>query len=254
MKKSSIYTFLFLFMLIGNYASQAQCYEYRHSTNWHDAWTSCEESINPNPDRQSSHWIMYDMKSIFRFYRTWYWNYNNINALDEGIRNYAIDYSADGETWYAAGNFTFEQATGLSTYQGDAGPDLSGVEAQYLLITALSNYGGTCYGLSEMRFEAEELQVSVEDQDQVENSCLFVNVFPNPTKSDARVYYESDCKGSISYRLINLPGQIVLSGNIDITNVNTGFIDLKRSDLQSGKYILELRSEEGVMRKTILFL
>ena len=119
-----------------------QCYPDRHNTNWFDGWVSCETYPNPNADRGLSHWIMYDFDKPYKFSQMHIWNTNDPDHLGAGLKDVSIDYSMDGRNWTQAGEFTFEQAMGISTYEGSIGPDLEGIQAQFILITALDNWGG----------------------------------------------------------------------------------------------------------------
>ncbi len=233
--------------------SYAQCFPERHSTNWYDGWMSCSTAPNPNSARAMSHWIMYDLENLYELNRTHIWNHNEPGNLGSGVREVAVDYSLDGSTWTAVGIFTIGQANGLPTYEGEAGPNLGGVEARYVLLTALSNYGADCFSLGEIRIEAEEVNVSVSDQNEA-NVCLKVDVFPNPVKDIARVYVESSCQGEIAYQLFDLLGKQINNGDVTEIVDEKGYFSLNASGLNSGEYVLEIQNQEGVIRKTILKL
>ncbi len=246
-----LYILSSLFLGFISFESTGQCFENRHSTNWYDGWVSCEVAPSPNANRPASHWIMYDLEREHKLDRSYVWNYNDVANLDFGLQEVAIDYSLDGSTWLNAGTFTFPQADGSSTYAGAEGPNLGGVHAQYVLITAISNFGGTCYGLSEIRIEAEEINVATDEtiNDQV---CLSMDVFPNPVRNSTRVYVKSDCKGDLKFQLINMLGQPLLNRNITDEILQKGFINLNTENLFAGEYILEIRNDKGVFRKTII--
>jgi len=145
---------LILVLIFFQFNSFAQCYPDRHSTVKTDAWESCTTSMNPNTGRGVSHWIMYDLSEIKNLGVSTFWNYNDPDELDKGLRIVAIDYSVDGVDWVELGNFDFPQANGQSIYEGFKGPDFGGQSMRYLLITALDNYGDeSCYGFSEMRVQ-----------------------------------------------------------------------------------------------------
>ena len=79
--------------------------------------------------------------------KTWVWNTNDPDKVDQGFKTVRIDYSEDGENWTNWGEMTFPKAQGEAVYGGFAGPDLQNVKAQYVLLTAISNYGdATCAG------------------------------------------------------------------------------------------------------------
>ncbi len=139
----------------------AQCFPDRHSTNWFDGWISCEPTPNPNPQRGDSHWIMYDLGNLYELGHSHFWNANDPAHLDYGINEVVIDYSLDGISWNELGNYSFSQASGLSTYEGETGPDFTGLSLKYVLITVLSNHGGSCYGFGEARFEVLDVNFTL---------------------------------------------------------------------------------------------
>ncbi|NJL73744.1 MAG: T9SS type A sorting domain-containing protein [Saprospiraceae bacterium] len=125
----------------------------KHSNNPEDAWLSCSPSPNPNTARGTTHWIQYDFGNIVGLSQTQIWNYNVNDDLGRGFREVAIDYSEDGVNWTQLGTYNWAQATGLDGYEGFVGPDFGGVNARYVLITALSNWDGSnCMGFSQIEF------------------------------------------------------------------------------------------------------
>lgn len=118
-----------------------------------DAWLSCDTAANPHPARQAGHWIMYDFGYVYALGQSQVWNYNDLLNHDNGLRDIVIDYSLDGVNWQEWGTWTLQEATGLPDYGGQNGPHFSGIEARYLLITGLSNWGGACYGMAELKIE-----------------------------------------------------------------------------------------------------
>ncbi|MBN1361768.1 MAG: discoidin domain-containing protein [Sedimentisphaerales bacterium] len=81
------------------------------------------------------------------------WNFNGEyeSLLGFGVKNVTLEYSADGETWTVLGDFELAQGPGQATYAGQA-LDLGGIAAQYVRLTANSNYGANQYALSEVGF------------------------------------------------------------------------------------------------------
>lgn len=153
------YIYLFLLSSFGFTQLSGQCYPDRHNTNWFDGWISCETAPNPNDSYADSHWILYDFKDTYELGQLHVWNSNDPSHLDYGMQDVSIDYSLDGIDWINLGNFSFEMASGKSIYEGFKGPNFNGALARYVLITGLSNYGGECFGLSELRFEVQESTV-----------------------------------------------------------------------------------------------
>ncbi len=139
--------------------ANAQCYLDRHNSSRESQWSSCSPSLNPNQDNGMGHWIMYDFGQEYPLYQLHYWNYNHPEDLDRGLQTVKIEVSEDQNTWIDMGTHTFVQANGSGFYEGEDGPDLGGIQARYLLITALSNYGDSqCFGLGELRVGLESTQ------------------------------------------------------------------------------------------------
>lgn len=228
----------------------SQCFPQRHSTNYFDGWISCNAAPNPNPARPAGHFIMYDYKKVFALGETTIWNTNDPSHLDWGMRDVAIDYSTDGINWEHAGEFIFPQASGLSTYEGVSGPYLENIEARYLLITALSNYGGECFGLSEIKINAEEVIISdVETPETL--TCMDVVVYPNPFAEKITINIKSACTGDFQYRLMNALGREILVEKINVNSGQSLNIEIGR-DLPSGTYMLSLESGGRSIQKSIV--
>ena len=107
---------IFLIAALVGFSQMAfsQCFPNRHSTNFFDGWVSCEPAQSPNPARPVSHFIMYDFGKVFKLGQMTFWNSNDPAHLDWGMRDVAIDYSTDGETWLATGDYTFSTDESLS--------------------------------------------------------------------------------------------------------------------------------------------
>lgn len=228
----------------------AQCFPDRHSTNYFDGWISCEAAASPNPARPVSHFIMYDFGKVYKLGQMTIWNTNDPSRLSWGMQDVAIDYSPDGENWYTAGDFTFPQASGLSTYEGAEGPNLGDVEGRYLLITALTNYGGECYGLSEMRVTGEEVIISdVEDVTTLE--CVDVKIFPNPFASEMTLDLSSGCSGDLRIIVYDGMGQMISSEKANLVNGQQKSLQIGR-DLPAGAYSLYLEYGGKSIQRSII--
>jgi hypothetical protein len=134
----------------------------RHNTSWTDTWVSCTTSLSPNILRGESHWFMMDLGYNYTLGQSKLWNYNAPENLDRGIQDYFIDYSLDGTNWTELGQYILNQTNGSGYYEGEAGPNFNQLNARYILITPISNYGGECYGLSEIKIAIESLILPVE--------------------------------------------------------------------------------------------
>jgi hypothetical protein len=231
-------------------AAQAQCFPDRHSTNFFDGWISCEVAKSPNPLREPGHFIMYDFGKMYKLGQMTIWNTNDPSRINWGMRDVAIDYSQDGEYWIHAGDYVFSQATGLSTYEGEQGPHLNDIEARYLLITGLTNYGGECFGLSEMRVEGEEVIIS--DVDDIASlDCVDVSLYPNPFAEKINLNVAAGCSGELRYSLFDALGHEILSQRVDLSNGQNNSYEIG-SGLPAGSYMLFLEFGGKSVKRSIV--
>ena len=229
----------------------SQCFPNRHSTNFFDGWVSCEAAPNPNPARPVSHFIMYDFGKVYKLGQMTIWNSNDPAHLDWGMRDVAIDYSTDGVTWLAAGDFTFSQASGLSTYEGEEGPFLNEIEARYLLITAINNYGGSCFGLSEMKVAGEEVEIISDVEDVTNLECVNVSLYPNPFAEKMTMVLTPGCSGDLRVTVYDAAGRLISN---EVTSLITGqekSMELGK-DLPSGSYRLNLEYGGQSVQRTLI--
>ncbi|HUR31549.1 MAG TPA: T9SS type A sorting domain-containing protein [Saprospiraceae bacterium] len=246
--KKKIYLISALMMLLQ--FAEAQCFPNRHSTNFFDGWISCEPAKSPNPLRPAGHFIMYDFGKVYQLGQMQIWNTNDPAHLDWGMRDVAIDYSSDGEVWIHAGDFTFPQASGLSTYEGEAGPYLNNIEGRFLLITGLNNYGGTCYGLSEMKVSAEEVIISAVDE-VATLDCVEVTLYPNPFSEKMTISLVPGCNGNLRYALYDGLGHSLQNEIISLTPEQNKTIEIGR-DLAPGTYMLRIEFGNKSIQKSIV--
>jgi Secretion system C-terminal sorting domain len=242
--------FLFSAFILFQQSGIAQCFPERHSTNFYDGWISCEAAVSPNPLRPASHFILYDFGKVFKLGQMRIWNTNDPSHLDWGMRDVAIDYSTDGEHWLTAGDFTFPQASGLSTYEGAEGPFLNDIEARYLLITALTNYGGECYGLSEMNVDGEEVIIS-DVEDIATLDCVDVSIYPNPFADQMTLLLSPGCNGDLRFSVYDASGRAVFSEKTSLVNGQEKSIQIGK-DLPAGAYRLSLEYGGKTVQRSII--
>ena len=204
--KLRLLTYSLILFVCSVQQSLAQCYPDRHSTTWYDSWISCETSPNPNGSYQNSHWILYNLGYEYVLNDTKLWNLNEPNRLDNGINEYAIDYSLDGNEWTHLGTYTLGMAPGTSIYQGEEGPDFDGATAKYVLITPLSNFGGECYGFSELKINITD-PFDVIDEEIGFNASVYPNPFINNVNLRIKSLYEST---PLSYSLHDILGREIV--------------------------------------------
>lgn len=140
--------------------------------------------------------IILDTGVVEALGKMYLWNYNAKNDLDSGIKEFEVYYSRDKEDWNRLGAESFElsrcREEDNKVYRGnlpstlDNGNafsiDFSGVPARYIKVIPISNWGGTGYGLSEIRLFRNKNSNSVgtvltadgftprNDADQAENA------------------------------------------------------------------------------------
>ena len=222
----------------------------RHTTNMSDAWLSCEPKENPIKTRGKSHWIQYDLGEIMAFGKTTIWNFNVpkrissydnepwsitplIGSTEDGFKDFYVDVSTDGENWTEIGLFQLPEANASSFYEGYAEIDLNNHLGRYIVFTPISNYGGSCYGLSEVRIEiAKPTSITNKLQEVKEK---MVGIYPNPTSSDfeVRLYYFK--QGKASLLVSDIQGRKVYSSYIDI-HENVSIHKVSLSHVPNGLY------------------
>ena len=213
------------------------------SSNWHstgldEAWLSCIAAPNPNSSRGTGHWLSYDFGQVYRLTSTRFWNFNvpeRVNSYnneswsltrvkgkpEDGIKEIVIDYSFDGKNWKEWTRFELPKASASPYYEGIQGPDLGGLQTRYLLITALSNHGGSCFGLSEVRFDVQEAPSSVQlaSADRPE-----ITLSPNPFDQQADVSLPGFPVGRVDLRLTDLAGRVLSVQTVYSDGNGSGFI------------------------------
>jgi regulation of enolase protein 1 (concanavalin A-like superfamily) len=121
-----------------------------HGTNTSTMWNTSMAASGPA-------WIQYQFDNAYKLSELWVWNYNGEfePVLGYGFKDVTIEYSLDGQTWTLLKDTQFAQATAVAGYAHNTTVDMGGVVAQYVKLTAKSNWsmvGLKQYGLSEVRF------------------------------------------------------------------------------------------------------
>ena len=224
----------------------SQCFTDRHSRELSDGWVSCQMSESPNPIRGNSHWVMYDFGDDYTYGVMHFWNTNNPDALDNGMNEIVIDYSQDGVTWTEWGTFEIPRADGSGFYEGVEGPDLSGVHAPYMLITGLSNHGGPCFGLSEVRIATEGISVSNEDI----AFEVAVDVFPNPTTDYTTISAEFNDLNEMPFTVIDMSGKLMKTGTV----ISKTPLTMNTSNWPAGQYQILIGPKGKESQKSLTIL
>ena len=140
-----------LVALLVSQPAMAQVYPDRHTTNGFEGWLSCQPSTHPSSGHGPTHWIEYDFGANYSLHDMHIWNMNHPDYVRSGIKEVIIEVSTNGNSWTLVDTVSLPKATTSGQYEGFVGPDLGGVNARYMLLTALSNHGDGCFGLSEVR-------------------------------------------------------------------------------------------------------
>jgi len=219
-----------------------QCFPDKHNTTWYDGWVSCEASLNPNQVHGLSHWIMYDFNKEIEMKAMHIWNSNVPDFIDIGFKSVAIDYSKDGETWEELGTYTFEQAIGMNIYEGFDLEEFESFKARYLLLTALSNYGGECYGLSEIRFDLDSSSSAI-DESLAQNNCFAATIYPNPFREQTTMKITANCNNKTIWFVTDSYGRIVIQ-ETGIPTPRQQSITINGSNWSAGIYYLTIKQEK----------
>jgi hypothetical protein len=129
-----------------------------HSIDLGEMWIALATSSSADPcTTVGPAWIMFEFDHVTELDKMWVWNCNfGLDKKDRGLRDVAIEYSPDGDTWYKLGDYTFPEASGLADDPGFEACDFGGAKAKYVVITPSTtngNWGGdSYYSLSEVRF------------------------------------------------------------------------------------------------------
>jgi len=121
-----------------------------HSTAETNMWRS--SATGPQPA-----WIEFQLDKVYKLHEMWVWNSNQSleRVVGLGIKDATIEYSTNGIDYTALGTtHEFAQAPGTGGYAHNTAVDFGGVAAEFVRLTANSNWGGILpqYGLSEVRF------------------------------------------------------------------------------------------------------
>ena len=215
----------------------AQCFQDRHDTSVANSWLSCEVRPNPNADRGESHWIQYELGELRKLSQMHFWNLNNPETLDSGVKLLAIDYSLDGIDWVEWGTWPFEQASASGFYEGNEGPDLDGILAEYLLLTVIETHGGDCAGFSELRIDLQEVTTA----DDLESDDGFIALQPNPASVYTDLVINVSRGQTALMQLQDFTGKVISSEEVKIVS-GMNKLRMELASVPSGEYLVRLLS------------
>ena len=142
---------------------------------------------------------MYDFGQVESIDGMKVWNTNLPEFPDIGIEVFALDYTTDGVTWTSMGEFEIPDHDPDVFYQGDEISGINPFEASQVIITAIRTKGGTCAGLSEVRFFLGETTTSTSNI-----NAFDYEIYPNPTADFVTVYIQDDVFETRYYEMIDL--------------------------------------------------
>lgn len=243
---------LFIFILLMGSTSMmlGQCFPDKHNTTWYDGWISCEASLNPNPEHGLSHWIMYDFGKKIEMKAMHIWNSNIPGFLDYDMRSVAIDYSDDGLDWQELGIYEFEQATGKNIYEGFDLESFNSFRTRYLLLTAISNYGGDCYGLSEIRFDYDSTAYGINETDE---SCFAATIYPNPFINQTVMSISNECNKKTLWFVTDSYGRVLIQ-ETEIPSYFSKKIIVDGSGWSAGIYYLTIKQDDKIQQYKLVKL
>jgi len=218
-------------------AQEPQCFTADNSI-WDNPWLSCTARQSPHPDYEAGHWLKYNFGEIRTLSKTRIWNVNDSRQLGKGIKSMYVDYSINGTDWIHWGTYNLEKGTGETVYAGSEGPDLTGIQAQFVLLSAIDNYGDVeCMGLSEIKFYLlpgyeEGVSTAVTEAD-TQGTHPHLKVFPNPATD--KLYVPHTSVQGQPYRIYDLTGRPVKE---DVFHYQNTSIDIE--GISRGAYILEV--------------
>ncbi|MEL6987128.1 MAG: discoidin domain-containing protein, partial [Bacteroidota bacterium] len=149
--------YILLLLIPFTISVHAQCFVDRHNTTATNGWISCQKNMNPINQFGNSHWIRYDFGEAFPLHHIEIWNTSHPNFIKGGIKDAVISTSLDGTNWTHSDTISIPMGKLSSFYEGNIVYNLNGINAQYLLITAINNHGGDCTGFSEIRIHTNSI-------------------------------------------------------------------------------------------------
>lgn len=133
--------------------------------------------------------LFFDIGSIQALGQLCIWNYCDISDLDSGVKDIQILYSEDYVNFETLGTYTLAKSDAedaaahggciASNLEKTGLPiDFGGISARYIALVPLSNYGGSKFGLSEIRLFRHKTRPS-------ENDLIYTDAFTPRIDSNA---------------------------------------------------------------------
>ena len=133
--------------------------------------------------------IYFDLGSVQAVGKLYIWNYADTSDLESGVKEVQISYSQDNTSYTNLGVFSISMADAddaaehggviaSNLIDSDKTIDFEGIPARYIVIVPLSNWGGSKYGLSEVRVFRHKTRPS-------DGELIFTEAFTPRMESDA---------------------------------------------------------------------
>ena len=113
------------------------------------------DTHNNNPyfmTKGSSKEINIDLNGRYPISKIGIYNYNDPNELNAGVKELEVLYSDNAYDYTSIGTFTIDKASGSENEKVSKIIECNNIQAQFIKIKYLSNYGSKDFGLSEIRF------------------------------------------------------------------------------------------------------
>ncbi|MCF7975492.1 MAG: discoidin domain-containing protein [Phycisphaerae bacterium] len=194
-----------------------------HSTESGDIWLSAMPDLNP--------WLRVEFDDVQKLDKMLIWNANSASEafVGWGIKDVNIETSVDGVDWtsLAAEPIQVSQAPGLPTYSEPQVIDLDLVQAKYVRINILNNWGGVVvqYGVSEVQFYG--LPVRARMPVPVSGS---VDVLPSSTAS-----WRAGREAGQHTIYVSTDANAVADGSVPSVSSSTNSVSLSSLDLELGQ-------------------
>ena len=239
--------FLFFFILTNAAIIFGQCIDQdAHNTSIVSNWISCEARANPLSSLPNGHWVLYEFEEMVSISGLKIWNINNPDYLEMGSQEIRIDISRDGALWETHDTIEVGLAPGHPDYLGQEIEGLAGIEAKYVLMTILSNYGASCYGFAEVKFNLGDISTATEDI--VSNT---LKTWPNPADKKITISLEGIDGRFLGYQISDMMGRTIFKMDYRTSEVGEE-LEINTIYISDGQYIISVISDEGRYNETIV--
>ncbi|MDW3649648.1 MAG: PQQ-dependent sugar dehydrogenase [Bacteroidia bacterium] len=174
----------------------------------------------------------------------------NRTCLDEDCENVENDNSYSVEIDWNSTTQTLDVYFGGSlrrSYTGDLINDIFGGNPLiYVGLTAATNSGPRINSHKVCNFNLNS-ETNVSRTPFISDN--FVEVYPNPASSRIRVSYKDGIKHIRGIRMLDMAGRTVRN----YEDINAFEFEIRRYNLNSGMYILQVELDAGIVNKKILF-